>query len=82
FFWPRISDGPFPASLMLGFTVEADTLTTAPDDDEITALRWFTRPQLRAAMESGEVTVPGTVSIAGQILHGWLDGVPQPATTR
>lgn len=69
---------PFPASLMLGFTAEADTLTAAPDDDEITALRWFTRAQLRAAMESGEVTVPTTVSIAGQILYGWLDGKTAP----
>lgn len=64
---------PFPASLMLGFTAEADTMSTTADDDEITALRWFTRPQLRAAMESEQVTVPTTVSIAGQILYGWLD---------
>lgn len=64
---------PFPASLMLGFTAEADTMSTTADDDEITALRWFTRSELRSAMDAGQVTVPTTVSIAGQILHGWLD---------
>lgn len=64
---------PFPASLMLGFTAEAETMSTTADDEEITDLRWFTRSELRAAMEARQVTVPTTVSIAGQILHGWLD---------
>ena len=64
---------PFPASLMLGFTAEADSMETSADDDEITALRWFTRQELRDAIAARQVAVPTTVSIAGQILHGWLD---------
>ena len=64
---------PFPASLMLGFTAEADSMETSADDEEITALRWFTRQELRDAIAARRVAVPTTVSIAGQILYSWLD---------
>lgn len=65
---------PFPCSLMLGFTAEAASLDVRPDDDEITSLRWFTRDELRAAQSAREVSFPGDISIAGQIIRAWLDG--------
>ncbi len=47
---------PFPASLMLGFTAQADP--TAPlrlDPDEIVEARWFTREEVSRLLEAGSV---------------------------
>ncbi len=65
---------PFPCSLMLGFVARTADMTTDPDLEEISHVRWFTREELRAEQEARTVWTPGTVSIAGQILHAWLDG--------
>jgi NAD+ diphosphatase len=65
---------PFPASLMLGFHaklapgVDAENLT--PDGEEILAVRWFTRDELRAATET--IILPGPVSIARAMIEHWL----------
>ncbi|MEX1077667.1 MAG: NAD(+) diphosphatase [Homoserinimonas sp.] len=70
---------PFPASLMLGFTARVDPgreSTLAPDGDEILALRWFSRDELRAAL--GEITLPGHSSIARAILEQWYGGPIEP----
>lgn len=68
---------PFPASLMVGFEARvpagADT-TGRPDGDEIIALRWFTRDELVAAVEAGEVLLPGKTSIARAIIEHWFGG--------
>jgi NAD+ diphosphatase len=68
---------PFPASLMVGFEarVAADADTTGrPDGDEIVALRWFSRDELAAAAEAGEVLLPGRTSIARAIIEHWFGG--------
>ncbi len=69
---------PFPASLMVGFEARvalgADT-TGRPDGEEIIALRWFSRPELTAAVEAGEVLLPGSTSIARAIIEHWY-GAP------
>jgi len=65
---------PFPCSLMLGFSAEALSDELRPDGDEMSEVRWFTRAELRAAVESGDVQIPGEVSIAGQIVSAWLAG--------
>lgn len=68
---------PFPASLMVGFEARvpagADT-TGRPDGDEIIALRWFSRDELVAAVEAGEVLLPGKTSIARAIIEHWFGG--------
>jgi NAD+ diphosphatase len=65
---------PFPASLMVGFRAhvpaEHPTVGT-PDGEEIIALRWFTRDELRDAAASGEVLLPGPTSIARAIVEDW-----------
>ncbi|HCG56741.1 MULTISPECIES: NAD(+) diphosphatase [Brevibacterium] len=66
---------PFPCSLMLGFSAEAPSLEFAADKAEIATLTWFTREELRAAIERGTVRAPGLVSIAGQLLYSWLDSI-------
>ena len=66
---------PFPCSLMLGFCAEAPSLEFCADEAEIASLKWFTRQELRTAIEQGTVLAPGSVSIAGQLLDSWLDNV-------
>lgn len=63
---------PFPCSLMLGFVAEAESRDTDVDVEEISHARWFTREELRSELAAGTIWVPGTVSIAGQILEAWL----------
>lgn len=71
---------PFPRSLMVGFHALAD-----PDeefsfnDGEITEADWFTRDEVRAALQAGDWTtasdsrllLPGSISIARTIIESW-----------
>ena len=71
---------PFPRSLMVGFHAVAD-----PDEDfsfndgEIGEAAWFTRDEVRAALDAGDWTssseskllLPGSVSIARVIIESW-----------
>lgn len=65
---------PFPASLMVGFHAKlasgADPEKLTPDGEEILAVRWFTRVELRASTES--IILPGPVSIARAMIEHWL----------
>lgn len=68
---------PFPSSLMLGFIARVDPADPGelrPDGEEIVDLRWFTREGLTAAVESGEVLLPGRTSIARAMIDRWLRG--------
>ncbi|NGN68377.1 NAD(+) diphosphatase [Streptomyces sp. A7024] len=68
---------PFPSSLMLGFTAKATTTKIEVDGDEIGEARWFSRDELRAAFESGEVLPPFGISIAARLIERWY-GSPLP----
>ncbi|HYB38869.1 MAG TPA: NAD(+) diphosphatase [Mycobacterium sp.] len=71
---------PFPRSLMVGFHAIGD-----PDqefsfsDGEIAEAAWFTRDEVRAALEAGDwssaseskLLLPGSVSIARVIIESW-----------
>ena len=65
---------PFPSSLMLGFFATAESRDARPDRDEMAGLRWVTRKELLAERAAGTMRLPGTVSIAGQIIESWLAG--------
>jgi len=68
---------PFPASLMVGFVarvVPGSDTTGRPDGEEIIALRWFTRAELTAAVDAGDVILPGPTSIARAIIEHWYGG--------
>ena len=70
---------PFPRSLMLGYRAwirGTDTLTLA--DGEIAEARWFTREELRAAVEDGSVGIPGTASLGRALIDDWLDEAEDP----
>ncbi|GAB97176.1 NAD+ diphosphatase [Kineosphaera limosa] len=62
---------PFPASLMLGFTARATDPTLHLDDAEIVAAEWYSRDQLRSAVDSGALGLPGRLSIARRLIEGW-----------
>lgn len=62
---------PLPASLMLGFVGRATTTDIRVDGDELEAARWWSRDEMRAALDSGEVVVPAGVSISRSLILGW-----------
>ncbi|MBC9711160.1 NAD(+) diphosphatase [Streptomyces sp. TRM66268-LWL] len=68
---------PFPSSLMLGFMARATSAEINVDGDEIEEARWFSRDELRAAFESGEVIPPYGISIAARLIELWY-GKPLP----
>lgn len=71
---------PFPRSLMVGFHAIGD-----PEqefifhDGEIAEAAWFTRAEVRAALEDGDwssdssskLLLPGSISIAREIIESW-----------
>lgn len=70
---------PFPSSLMLGFMARATSPEIQVDGDEIEEARWFSREDLRAAIEAGEVLPPAGISIAARLVERWYGRpLPQP----
>lgn len=72
---------PFPRSLMVGFHAVGDPDEEfAFNDGEITEARWFTREQVRTALDAGdwgspatsELLLPGSISIARVIIESWV----------
>jgi NAD+ diphosphatase len=68
---------PFPSSLMLGFMARATSTEINVDGDEIHEARWFSRDELGAAFETGEVLPPYGISIAARLIELWY-GKPLP----
>jgi NAD+ diphosphatase len=71
---------PFPRSLMIGFHALGDPdQEFAFNDGEITEAAWFTRAEVRAALEIGDwssdsdsrLLLPGSISIAREIIESW-----------
>ena len=75
---------PYPGSLMLGFTAEADPAQPIRvDPEEIEEARWFSRADV-AAMIAGDYVEPGTgvpvslpmrASIAFYLVERWMGGL-------
>ncbi|MGW0588122.1 NAD(+) diphosphatase [Streptosporangium sp. NPDC002607] len=66
---------PFPRSLMLGFFARATSTEFVLDSEEIAEAHWFSRAELLAALESGEVRLPSELSIARRLIETWY-GAP------
>ncbi|MCV7122971.1 NAD(+) diphosphatase [Mycobacterium lacus] len=71
---------PFPRSLMVGFHAVADPdQSFSFNDGEIAEAAWFTRDEVRTALEAGDWTsatkskllLPGSISIARVIIESW-----------
>ncbi|HVQ87097.1 MAG TPA: NAD(+) diphosphatase [Actinomycetes bacterium] len=65
---------PFPASLMLGFSARSAGARPTADGVELEQVRWFSRDEFAAAVESGEVIPPGGISIARRLVERWFGG--------
>ncbi|MFC7373809.1 NAD(+) diphosphatase [Brachybacterium sp. GCM10030267] len=67
---------PFPRSLMLGFRAWVPgSVELTLQEDEIAEARWFTRQELAAALEAGEVELPGQASLGRALIDDWY-GAP------
>ena len=62
---------PFPSSLMVGFTARALSTELRLQADEIEAARWFTRDELRAAVDDGSLRISSRISIARRLIEHW-----------
>ncbi|MEZ0053101.1 NAD+ diphosphatase [Mycobacterium sp. MAA66] len=71
---------PFPRSLMVGFHAIGDPEQPfAFNDGEIAEAEWFTRAEVREALEHGDwnsqsdsrLLLPGSISIAREIIESW-----------
>jgi len=71
---------PFPRSLMVGFHAIGDPEQDfAFNDGEIAEAGWFTRAEVRDALEHGDwssdsqsrLLLPGSISIAREIIESW-----------
>jgi len=63
---------PMPRSLMLGYqAVAAGDQSIAVDEEEIGEARWFTRAEMRAALDAGGLGIAPTSSIARRLIEYW-----------
>lgn len=64
---------PFPHTLMVGYRTEVAEGALRLGD-ELDEARWFDRPALRQALESGDVTIPPPLSLSRSLIDDWLEG--------
>lgn len=63
---------PMPRSLMLGFqAVAAGGQRIVVDKEEIGEARWFSRAELRASIDEGELAIAPSSSIARRLIEYW-----------
>jgi len=65
---------PFPGSLMIGFFADAATTQIQVDGVELGEARWFSREELGALVEAGEVAVAPGISISRRLIEHWYGG--------
>jgi NAD+ diphosphatase len=64
---------PFPCSIMLGFTAEAESETIELHDSELEDARWFTREEIAERARSSTRGLPAELSIAFRLVSDWYD---------
>ena len=63
---------PFPASLMIAFeAITTNPQLARPDGDEIEEIKWFTRADMKAAIENKSLILPLEISVARQMIKAW-----------
>lgn len=64
---------PYPSSLMIGLIAEVEDDEGAPDQTELSEVRWFTRAEARDLL-AGRIqgaSAPGPMAIAHQLIKAW-----------
>jgi NAD+ diphosphatase len=64
---------PFPASLMIGCHAEAISDEIVADPGEMSDVRWFTKDEVKLAVEDKleGVNIPGPIAIAHHLIRAW-----------
>ena len=57
---------------MLGFEARTDGTEPNLDGEELSWGAFHTREELRRAVAGGELALPGSVSLARQLIEAWL----------
>ena len=70
---------PFPQSLMVGFFARARSTEIHVDGAELSDARWFTREEMKEQAESGQLVLPGGISISRSLVEAWYGG-PLPGS--
>jgi NAD+ diphosphatase len=67
---------PYPSSLMIGLIAEVEDEEGAPDQTELSEVRWFTRAEARELLDGKleGVAAPGRLAIAHQLIKAWVEG--------
>ncbi len=67
---------PFPSSLMIGCHGTALSTDITIDGEEMVAVKWFERGEVREAMAGRHPTLklPGALAIAHHLIKAWVDG--------
>ncbi|HEY8574024.1 NAD(+) diphosphatase [Phenylobacterium sp.] len=66
---------PYPSSLMIGLIAEVEDEDAAPDQTELSEVRWFSREEARdlLAGKLDGVAAPGRLAIAHQLIKAWVE---------
>jgi NAD+ diphosphatase len=67
---------PYPSNLMIGLIAEVGAGEGRPDETELEAVRWFTKPEALALLR-GEIEglfAPPPFAIAHQLIKAWAAG--------
>jgi NAD+ diphosphatase len=66
---------PYPSSLMIGLIAEVEDDQAAPDQTELSEVRWFTREEARdlLAGKLEGLAAPGRLAIAHQLIKAWVE---------
>ncbi len=67
---------PFPSSLMIGFSADALTDDIEIGDEELEDARWFSRGEIDAALEAGELRLSPRTSISRHLIETWRQSAP------
>jgi NAD+ diphosphatase len=63
---------PFPASIMIAFeAVTSDPSTAKADGEEITEICWYSRSEMRKAIQDGELLLPPSISVSRRMIEYW-----------
>lgn len=65
---------PMPRSLMVGFTARTTADRVNVDGEELVEGRFWSRDEVRAAVEEGSLVLPMSSSIASRMVGAWLAG--------
>jgi NAD+ diphosphatase len=57
---------------MIAFeAVTEDASTAKADGEEITEIRWFSRSEMKSAVETGEILLPPRISVSRRMIEHW-----------